>query len=249
MRSARLREENRVSLGLPGQVQHMPGLESAICNLRCAACDWPTAHVWPRVCELQPATCGLRLAHGSCLALSLPAATCDVRLATGHGSCLASSLPAGSCDVRLATCRRLMPGLESASCNLRRAACDWPTARGSRIADRGLRIRMQNGMRIRNPRSGQNGANCELRAEACESPAMRWALDVTQTADQRRAMTRLQVAGRRSQPVGSGAPQMHIRTYTCIHTMSRKPHVAGCKLQTRGQSPSCKCPLLPFYNS
>ena len=36
LRSATLREENRVSLGLPGQVQHTPGLESAICNLRSA---------------------------------------------------------------------------------------------------------------------------------------------------------------------------------------------------------------------
>ena len=227
----------------------MPGLESAICNLQLATCDWPTVHAWPRVCNLQLAMCGLRLAHGSCLASSLRAATCDVRLATG--SWFMPGLESASCNLRCAACDwpRLMSGLESASCNLRRAACNWPTARGSRIADRGLRIRMQNGMRIRNPRSGQNGANCELRAAACESPAMRWALDVTQTADQRRAMTRLQVAGRRSQPVGSGAPQMHIRTYTCIHTMSRKPHVAGCKLQTRGQSPSCKCPLLPFYNS
>ena len=117
LRSATLREENRVSLGLPGQVQHTPGLESAICNLRSAilreenrvslGLPGQVQHM-PVASSLQfaIATCGLRLVHSSCLVPSLQSATCDLRLATGP---------------------QFMPGLESAICNLRCATCDWPT--------------------------------------------------------------------------------------------------------------------------
>ena len=59
-----------------------------------------------------------------------------------------------------------MPGLDAASCNLRAAACDWPTARGLRLADCGSQIRMQSDSPVHSP--GHNDATCDVRRAVCD---------------------------------------------------------------------------------
>ena len=92
VRSAILREENRVSLGPPAQKSApcelrgarcdrrngLPAPRSASCERCSASCNRASAHAWPRCCELQSASCGLRLAHSSRIAAR------GLRLADSH---------------------------------------------------------------------------------------------------------------------------------------------------------------------
>ena len=99
---------------------------------------------WPKCCDLR--LCGLRFCErriGSALdplRRSLRLASCEVHAAIGGTDCLRHCLRAASGALRAAIVPQHMPGLDAASCNLRAAACDWPTARGLRLADCGSRI-------------------------------------------------------------------------------------------------------------
>ena len=128
VRSAILREENRVSLGPPAQ-------KSAPCELRGARCDRRNGTACATVCELRAVLCELQSCLSTCLASMLRAAICELRLATGPQlaacglrlaargfaarpsssvdtmrTCLASILRAAICDVHLAD------GLQLADC-------------------------------------------------------------------------------------------------------------------------------------
>lgn len=141
VRSAILREENRVSLGPPAQ-------KSAPCELRGARCDRRNRTACATVCELRAVLCELQSCLSTCLASMLRAAICELRLATGPqladcGSriaargfaarpsssvdtmrtCLASILRAAICDVHLAD------GLQLADCGSQNAG--WPPGSGS----------------------------------------------------------------------------------------------------------------------
>ena len=151
VRSAILREENRVSLGPPAQ-------KSAPCELRGARCDRRNRTACATVCELRAVLCELQSCLSTCLASMLRAAICELRLATGPqladcGSriaargfaarpsssvdtmrtCLASILRAAICDVHLAD------GLQLADCGSQNAG--WPPGSGlSAGIRRGLQV-------------------------------------------------------------------------------------------------------------
>ena len=151
VRSAILREENRVSLGPPAQ-------KSAPCELRGARCDRRNGTACATVCELRAVLCELQSCLSTCLASMLRAAICELRLATGPqladcGSrivargfaarpsssvdtmrtCLASILRAAICDVHLAD------GLQLADCGSQNAG--WPPGSGSSAGiRRGLQV-------------------------------------------------------------------------------------------------------------
>ena len=93
VRSAILREENRVSLGLPAQ-------KSAPCELRGARCDRRNGTACATVCELRAVLCELQSCLSTCLASMLRAAICELRLATGPriASCLARASQLAGCD-------------------------------------------------------------------------------------------------------------------------------------------------------
>ena len=140
VRSAILREENRVSLGPPAQ-------KSAPCELRGARCDRRNRTACATVCELRAVPCELQSCLSTCLASMLRAAICELRLATGPqladcGSriaargfaarpsssvdtmrtCLASILRAAICDVHLAD------GLRLTDCGSQNGG--WPPGAG-----------------------------------------------------------------------------------------------------------------------
>ena len=138
VRSAILREENRVSLGPPAQ-------KSAPCELRGARCDRRNGTACATVCELRAVLCELQSCLSTCLASMLRAAICELRLATGPqlADCGSRIAARGSrvCSQTKQLCRHHahMPGIDSASCNLRRAVCD--------VADGGLSIALGTMMR------------------------------------------------------------------------------------------------------
>ena len=70
VRSAILREENRVSLGPPAQ-------KSAPCELRGARCDRRNRTACATVCELRAVPCELQSCLSTCLASMLRAAICE----------------------------------------------------------------------------------------------------------------------------------------------------------------------------
>ena len=95
---------------------------------------------------------------------ALRAARCTLRLE--EQDCLRHGLRAASGALRAAIVPQHMPGLDAASCNLRAAACDWPTARGLRLADCGSQIRMQSDSPVHSP--GHNDATCDVRRAVCD---------------------------------------------------------------------------------
>ena len=121
VRSAILREENRVSLGplrrslrLASCEVHaaiggtgLPAPRSASCERCSASCNRASAHAWPRCCELQSASCGLRLAHSSRIAAR------GLRLAGLQPDQAALSTPCAHAWHRFCE-------LQSATCSLRR---------------------------------------------------------------------------------------------------------------------------------
>ena len=130
VRSAILREENRVSLGPPAQKSApcelrgarcdrrngLPAPRSASCERCSASCNRASAHAWPRCCELQSASCGLRLAHSSRIAAR------GLRLAGLQPDQAALSTPCAHAWHRF--------------CELQSATCTLRTAYNSRIAAR-----------------------------------------------------------------------------------------------------------------
>ena len=117
---------------------------------------------WPKCCDLR--LCGLRFCErriGSALdpcaeVCALRAARCTLR--SEDQDCLRHGLRAASGAVRAAIVPRC--------CNLRAAACDWPTARGLRLADCGSQIRMQSDSPVHSP--GHNDATCNVRRAVCD---------------------------------------------------------------------------------
>ena len=129
VRSAILREENRVSLGPPAQ-------KSAPCELRGARCDRRNRTACATVCELRAVLCELQSCLSTCLASMLRAAICELRLATGPqladcGSRIAArgfaARPSSSVD----TMRTCLASI------LRAAICDVHLADGLQLADCG----------------------------------------------------------------------------------------------------------------
>ena len=113
VRSAILREENRVSHGLPARVVASCTVSAADVRGREEEENRSIGRACAEVCALRAARCTLRSEDQDCLR---------------HG------LRAASGALRAAIVPQHMPGLDAASCNLRAAACDWPTARGLRLA-------------------------------------------------------------------------------------------------------------------
>ena len=134
VRSAILREENRVSLGPPAQKSApcelrgarcdrrngLPAPRSASCERCSASCNRASAHAWPRCCELQSASCGLRLAHSSRIAAR------GLRLAGLQPDQAALSTPCAHAWHRF--------------CELQSATCTLRTAYNSRIAARRTQV-------------------------------------------------------------------------------------------------------------
>ena len=117
VRSAILREENRVSHGLPARVV--------------ASCTVPAADVRRRE-EEENRT------HRSSLRRSLRLASCEVHAAIGG-----TGLPAprsASCERCSASCNRASAHAWPRCCELQSASCGLRLAHSSRIAARGLRL-------------------------------------------------------------------------------------------------------------
>ena len=149
VRSAILREENRVSHGLPARVV--------------ASCTVPAADVRGRE-EEENRSIGRACAE----VCALRAARCTLR--SEEQDCLRHGLRAASGALRAAIVPQHMPGLDAASCNLRAAACDWPTARGLRLADCGSRVCSQTKQLCRHHAHmpGIDSASCNLRRAVCD---------------------------------------------------------------------------------
>ena len=98
-----------------------------------------------------------------------------------------------------------MPGLDAASCNLRAAACDWPTARGLRLADCGSRVCSQTKQLCRHHAHmpGIDSASCNLRRAPCGRPTTRGL-----RLAERRLATRKRVERRHSTRIASCASQL-----------------------------------------
>ena len=116
VRSAILREENRVSLGPPAQ-------KSAPCELRGARCDRRNGTACATVCELRAVLCELQSCLSTCLASMLRAAICELRLATGP--------QLADCGSRIAArrfaCRATAQSIALGTM-MRRATCDVHSA-------------------------------------------------------------------------------------------------------------------------
>ena len=155
VRSAILREENRVSLGPPAQKSApcelrgarcdrrngLPAPRSASCERCSASCNRASAHAWPRCCELQSASCGLRLAHSSRIAAR------GLRLAGLQPDQAALSTPCAHAWHRF--------------CELQSATCTLRTAYNSRIAARRTQVGHQEAGRAQ-----AFDADCKLRVAA-----------------------------------------------------------------------------------
>ena len=157
VRSAILREENRVSLGLPARVVASCTVPAAdvrgreeeenrsigracaeVCALRAARCTLRSEErtACATVCELRAVLCELQSCLSTCLASMLRAAICELRLATGPqladcGSRIAArgfaARPSSSVD----TMRTCLASI------LRAAICDVHLADGLQLADCG----------------------------------------------------------------------------------------------------------------
>ena len=173
--------------------------------------------------------CGLRFCErriGSALdplRRSLRLASCEVHAAIGGTDCLRHGLRAASGAVRAAIVPQHMPGLDAASCNLRAAACDWPTARGLRLADCGSRVCSQTKQLCRHHAHmpGIDSASCNLRRAPCGRPTTRGLrLAERRLATRKRVERRhstadckLHVAARRMRPSGTKSNGL-LRTFS-----------------------------------
>ena len=192
VRSAILREENRVSHGLPARVV--------------ASCTVPAADVRGREEEENRS-----ISRACAEVCALRAARCTLR--SEEQDCLRHGLRAASGAVRAAIVPQHMPGLDAASCNLRAAACDWPTARGLRLADCGSRVCSQTKQLCRHHAHmpGIDSASCNLRRAPCGRPTTRGLrLAERRLATRKRVERRhstadckLHVAARRMRPSGT----------------------------------------------
>ena len=171
VRSAILREENRVSHGLPARVVASCTVPAADVRGREEEENRSISRACAEVCALRAARCTLRLEEQDCLR---------------HG------LRAASGAVRAAIVPQHMPGLDAASCNLRAAACDWPTARGLRLADCGSRVCSQTKQLCRHHAHmpGIDSASCNLRRAVCDvaDGGLSIALGTMMRCDVRRAV-------------------------------------------------------------
>ena len=152
VRSAILREENIGS----AMDSLYDLLQAAQCRLRtCEDGKRSTGRACAEVCAL------------------LVAARCTLR--SEEQDCLRHGLRAASGALRAAIVPQHMPGLDAASCNLRAAACDWPTARGLRLADCGSRVCSQTKQLCRHHAHmpGIDSASCNLRRAPCGRPTTR----------------------------------------------------------------------------
>ena len=136
---------------------------------------------------------------------SLRLASREVHAAIGGTDCLRHGLRAASGALRAAIVPQHMPGLDAASCNLRAAACDWPTARGLRLADCGSRVCSQTKQLCRHHAHmpGINSASCNLRRAPCGRPTTRGL-----RLAERRLATRKRVERRHSTRIASCTSQL-----------------------------------------
>ena len=157
VRSAILREENRVSLGPPAQ-------KSAPCELRGARCDRRNRTACATVCELRAVLCELQSCLSTCLASMLRAAICELRLATGPqladcGSRIAprgfAARPSSSVD----TMRTCLASI------LRAAICDVHLADGL-LADCGSQNAADPSLRP----AGSHPASCDVQRASLQNP-------------------------------------------------------------------------------
>ena len=172
-RTARVRTTVDLCLDLLAKVLRSATVR--LCGLRfCERRIGSALTSWPKCCDLR--LCGLRFCErriGSALdplRRSLRLASCEVHAAIGGTDCLRHGLRAASGALRAAIVPQHMPGLDAASCNLRAAACDWPTARGLRLADCGSRVCSQTKQLCRHHAHmpGIDSASCNLRRAVCD---------------------------------------------------------------------------------
>ena len=208
-RTARVRTTVDLCLDLLAKVLRSATVR--LCGLRfCERRIGSALTSWPKCCDLR--LCGLRFCErriGSALdplRRSLRLASCEVHAAIGGTDCLRHGLRAASGALRAAIVPQHMPGLDAASCNLRAAACDWPTARGLRLADCGSRVCSQTKQLCRHHAHmpGIDSASCNLRRAPCGRPTTRGLRLAerrlaTRKRVERRHSTGLQVARRSSQ--------------------------------------------------
>ena len=134
VRSAILREENRVSLGPPAQ-------KSAPCELRGARCDRRNGLPAPRSasCERCSASCNRASAHAWPRCCELQSASCGLRLA--HSSRIAArGLPLAGLQPDQAALSTPCAHAWHRFCELQSATCTLRTAYNSRIAARRTQV-------------------------------------------------------------------------------------------------------------